>query len=111
MKDVYYEDVNIGDDLPALEKTITKEQILDYADASGDYHPIHVNDEFAEKAGLGGIVAHGFLTFTFIMQLMTDWLPDPMDLKKIGAGFVGMVKSGDNLIRKGKVRINMSEME
>lgn len=104
MKEICFEDVNVGDELPALKKTITKEQILDYADASGDYNPIHVDEESANKAGLGGIIAHGLLSFAFLTQLMTDWLPDPMNLKKIGVRFVSMVKPGDILIIKGKIK-------
>ncbi len=104
LKEIYYEDVNVGDEIPALKKTITSEQILDYADASGDYNPIHVDEEFGKKAGLGGIIAHGLLSFAFITQLMTDWLPDPMNLKKIWARFVNMVRPGEEFTIKGKVK-------
>ena len=104
MKGIYFEDVNVGDDLPALTKTITREQILDYADASGDYNPIHVDEESANKAGLGGIIAHGLLSFAFLTQLMTDWLADPMDLKKIGVRFATMVRPGDKLTIKGTIK-------
>lgn len=104
MKEIFFEDVNRGDELPSLKKTVTKEQILDYADASGDYNPIHVDEESAHKAGLGGIIAHGLLSFAFLTQLMTDWLQDPMDLKKIGVRFVDMVRPGDELTIKGRVK-------
>ena len=103
MKEIYYEDVDVGYDLPVLEKTITREQILEYADAGGDYNPIHVNEEYGRKAGLGGVIAHGLLSFAFATQLMTDWLPDPMNLRKINVRFIGMVKPGDTLTIKGKV--------
>ena len=104
MKELYYEDINVGDEIPALRKKITAEQILNYADASGDYNPIHVDEEFGKKAGLGGIIAHGLLSFAFITQLMTDWLPDPMNLKKIWARFVNMVRPGEEFIIKGWVK-------
>lgn len=104
LKEIYFEDVNIGDEIPFLIKTITKEQILDYADASGDYNPIHVDEESAKKAGLGGIIAHGLLSFAFVTQLITDWLPDPMNLKKIGVRFSSMVRPGDKLTIKGKLK-------
>lgn len=104
LKEIYYEDINVGDEIPALQKTITREQIFDYADASGDYNPIHVDEESGKKAGLGGIIAHGLLSFAFITQLMTDWLPDPMNLKKIWARFVNMVRPGEEFTIHGWVR-------
>jgi acyl dehydratase len=104
MNGIYYEDINPGDELPIVEKTITRNQILDYADASGDYNPIHVDEASGKKAGLGGIIAHGLLSLAFMTQLMTDWLADPMDLKKIKVRFVSMVKPGDELRIKGKIK-------
>jgi len=104
LKEVYYEDVKVGDELPALKKTITKEQILNYADACGDYNPIHVDEESAKKAGLGGIIAHGLLGFASVIQLITDWLRDPMDLKKIVVRFTSMVRPGDVLSIKGTIK-------
>ena len=41
--------------------TFTREQIADYAEASGDQNPIHLDDDFARSVGLPGVIAHGML--------------------------------------------------
>ena len=41
--------------------TFTKEHIADYAEASGDHNPIHLDDQFARTVGLPGVIAHGLL--------------------------------------------------
>jgi len=41
--------------------TFTKAQIADYAAASGDHNPIHLDDEFAKSVGLPGVIAHGLI--------------------------------------------------
>jgi len=100
---VHYEDVNVGDEIPPLEKTITKEQLIEYADASLDYNPIHVVDDFAKKAGLGGVIGHGLLSLAFLAQMLTDWIEKPTDLKKLSVRFVGMTRPGDKITSKGKI--------
>jgi acyl dehydratase len=103
-KKVYFDDVKEGDEIPSLVKgPITKEQIANYADSSGDYNPIHVNEEFGKKAGLGGVIGHGLLSYGFLGQMMTDWLPKPTDLKKLGVRFSSIVKPGDTITNKGKI--------
>ena len=60
---VYFEDVKVGDELPPLVKgPIEQIQLTRYAGASGDFNPIHQDDEFARAAGMGGVFAHGMLS-------------------------------------------------
>lgn len=101
---VYYEDVAEGDEIKLLEKgPIEHGQITEYADASGDRNPIHMDNDAAKKAGLkNGVIAHGMLSMAFLGQLMTDWIGDG-DLKKLGVNFRGMVKPGDVLTCDGKI--------
>ena len=71
---IYFEDVQVGDDLPALVKgPIQQIQLTRYAGASGDFNPIHQDDEFARAAGMGGVFAHGMLSMGFVAQALTDW--------------------------------------
>src|SRR5262245_33853087 len=66
---VYAEDVNVGDELPPLVKgPIQQIQLTRYAGASGDFNPIHQDDEFAKAAGMGGVFAHGMLSMGFVAQ-------------------------------------------
>jgi acyl dehydratase len=48
--------------------TISKEQLRAYAEASGDFNPIHLDEEVAKKVGLPGIIAHGMLIAGFMSE-------------------------------------------
>ena len=65
--------------LPMVERIITQERLVRYAEASGDYNPLHLEPEFAAGTQFGAIIAHGMLTLAFISQMLTlafgrDWL-------------------------------------
>ena len=71
---IYFEDVKVGDELPALVKgPLERIQLTRYAGASGDFNPIHQDDEFAKAAGMGGVFAHGMLSMGFVAQAVSDW--------------------------------------
>lgn len=53
-------------------KNITQEKINLYAEASGDFNPIHINESFAAQTPLGGTIAHGMLILAYISELMTQ---------------------------------------
>lgn len=65
--------------LPTVQRTITQDQIERYARASGDYNPIHLDEDFAATSQFGGRIAHGMLIAASISEMMTaafetDWL-------------------------------------
>ena len=62
--------MEIGDKLPELVKHITQEGIRRYANATGDFNPIHVDAEFAKGTPFKGTIAHGFYAFAFLSELM-----------------------------------------
>ena len=100
---VYAEDVNVGDTLPELVKgPIQQIQLTRYAGASGDFNPIHQDDEFAKAAGMGGVFGHGMLTMGFVAQCVTDWA-GAGTVKKIGVRFQGLVRLKDMITCKGRV--------
>jgi acyl dehydratase len=69
------EDVNIGDDIPALStKPITHLQLVCYAGASGDFNPLHTDPKVGEMIGTGGIIAHGMLIMGFVGQMVSDYV-------------------------------------
>jgi 3-hydroxybutyryl-CoA dehydratase len=59
-----------GDKLPELTKHITQKHIELYAEASKDFNPIHIDPEYAKKTALGGTIAHGMLSLSYISELM-----------------------------------------
>jgi acyl dehydratase len=98
-----FDSIRTGQTLPALAKQVTVEQIQQYAEASGDRNPIHVDETFARAAGLPGVIAHGMLTMAFANQMVTDWLGDRSLLKKLQGRFAGMVLPGDEVSCTGTV--------
>ena len=60
-----------GDTLPAIEKSVTQEQVESYAKAAGDFNPIHLDQEFAANTDFGGRIAHGMMIIAFISEMMT----------------------------------------
>src|SRR3989304_2582977 len=60
-----------GIDLPSLTKLVTQDKITLYAEASQDFNPVHINEEFARKNGLDGTIAHGMLILAYVSEMMT----------------------------------------
>ena len=106
---VYVEDVDVGQTLPDLVKgPIQQIQLTRYAGASGDFNPIHQDDEFARAAGMGGVFGHGMLTMGFVAQCVTDWAGAGA-VKKIGVRFAGLVRLKDVITCKGRVLAKSSK--
>jgi acyl dehydratase len=100
---VYFDDLEVGDELPALVKgPIAQIQLTRYAGASGDFNPIHQDDEFAKAAGMGGVFAHGMLSMGFVGQLVTDWA-GPGAVRKLGVRFMAIVRLKDIVTCRGRV--------
>ncbi len=106
---LYFEDVQVGDELPALVKgPIRQIQLTRYAGASGDFNPIHQDDEFAKAAGMGGVFAHGMLSMGFVAQAVTDWA-GAGTVRKIGVRFTALVRLKDTVTCKGRVLAKSSK--
>ena len=106
---VYAEDVTVGDELPPLVKgPIQQIQLTRYAGASGDFNPIHQDDEFARAAGMGGVFAHGMLSMGFVGQAITDWA-GPAAIRKFGVRFAAIVRLKDTVTCRGRVLAKSSK--
>jgi acyl dehydratase len=103
MAQVNYEDINEGSDLPALVKNPTTMQLVKYAGASGDFYQIHYDKDFAMANGLPGVIVHGWLTLSFLGQMVTDWLGEEGKLIKLNGSYRGMNKVHEDIICNGKV--------
>lgn len=89
------DDLQVADRLPSLAKEpVTKKQLVRYAGASGDFNPIHTDDEASRKAGLKGVIAQGPLVMGFMGQAITTWFPKKY-LKRFKVRFIGMTFPGD----------------
>ncbi len=98
-----FENINAGDEMPALTKeAVTEIQLAKYAGASGDFNPLHYMDAFGKAAGQGGVIAHGMLIMGFVGQAITDWIPN-RKLKKFNVRFVSVTRPGETITVSGKV--------
>ncbi|MBI4294930.1 MAG: dehydratase [Chloroflexi bacterium] len=102
-KQLYYEDVQAGTELPPLRKHPTPRQLVMWAGASGDYYEIHYDKDFASNNGLTGIIVHGRLKVSFLMQMLTDWIGVDGALYKFNVQHRGMDYPGEDLLCKGRV--------
>jgi acyl dehydratase len=66
-----------GTAVGSLTVRLTRQQLVRYAGASGDFNPIHYSDHFATALGLPGVIAHGMLTMGTALRVVTDWVGDP----------------------------------
>lgn len=102
-KEIYFEDIKVGDVLPVLVKDpVTHTQLVKYSGASGDFNPLHTDPEVGKAVGIGGMIAHGMLIMGFVGQAITNWIPKKY-LKSFGVRFAGMTRPGDVVTVTGKV--------
>jgi acyl dehydratase len=100
---VYFDDVKVGDEIPPLVKgPIRQIQLTRYAGASGDFNPIHQDDEFAREAGMGGVFAHGMLSMGLVGQVVTDWAGAGA-VRKLYVRFAALVRLKDIVTCRGRV--------
>ena len=67
-------DLTVGDIVAERTSSLTRDSLVRYAGASGDFNPIHYRDDVAESVGLPGVLAHGMLTMGLAVQPVVDWL-------------------------------------
>lgn len=67
----------IGDVVAERTFSLSRDSLVRYAGASGDFNPIHYRDDSAQSVGLPGVLAHGMLTMGFAIQPVVDWIGDP----------------------------------
>ena len=93
-----------GTDLPSVIKKVTQQDISLYAEASGDYNPIHIDEAFAASTPLGGTIAHGMLILAYASEMMTKafgrlWLEGG----KLSIRFKAAARPGDTITASGRI--------
>ncbi|MGV9649046.1 MaoC family dehydratase [Streptomyces sp. NPDC003554] len=84
---IAYDAVEVGTALPAQSFPVTRATLVRYAGASGDFNPIHWNEEFAKEVGLPDVIAHGMFTMAEAIRVVTDWVGDPGAVVECGVRF------------------------
>jgi len=100
---LYFESVQLGDELPALAKSpIERVQLVRYAGASGDFNPVHVDETYARASGMPSVVAPGMLIMGYLGQLLTDWARGGQ-LRSYSVKFIKLCWPNDVVVCKGRV--------
>jgi len=91
-----------GEPIVTVAQQVDKDQTYRYKEASGDFNPIHVDENFAKMAGLPGIIVHGLCTMAFVSKVMIDNLcgGDPLKLKRLRVRFTRPVLPGQVITTK-----------
>lgn len=79
--------VAVGDVVAERTVHLTRESLVRYAGASGDFNPIHYRDDVAERVGLPGVLAHGMLTMGLAVETVVPWLGDAGRIVDYGVRF------------------------
>ena len=114
--------LEVGQEIGSRTFELTRDSLVRYAGASGDFNPIHYRDDFAQSVGLPGVLAHGMLTMGVAVQVAADWVGDAGKIVDYGVRFTKPVlvdavegatvvvtgKIGEIDAEAGQVRIDLS---
>ena len=104
-----FDELAVGDVVAEREFPLTRESLVRYAGASGDFNPIHYRDDVAASVGLPGVLAHGMLTMGFAVQPVVDWAGDPGRIADYQVRFTRPVvvdpTDGATVLGKAQVRV------
>lgn len=100
---LYFETVRAGDEIPALAKApVDRVQLARFAGATGDFNPLHVDEQHARGLGMPSVYAPSTLGMSFLGQLITDWARGAQ-IRKFNAKFSKLIWPGDTIVCKGRV--------
>ena len=107
MRGMYWEQWEVGAEFESPARTVTEADIVAFAGLSGDYNPLHVNEEYCKTTIFGTRIAHGPLVYAitagllFQLHLYDDTLIAFLGFENLK--FTGPVKAGDTIHAKIKV--------
>ncbi|MCP9491511.1 MAG: hypothetical protein MSC31_16800 [Solirubrobacteraceae bacterium MAG38_C4-C5] len=93
-----------GQELPELKVTPDRFLTVRYAGASGDFNPIHIDEEFAKQVGLPGRILHGLWSMAQVARAQTEAAGGPHTLRRLSVQFRGMGVPEQELIVTSTVR-------
>ena len=103
MSKISFDTVKVGDTLPALQlPPVDRTMLALFAGASGDHNAIHIDIDYARKAGMPDVFAHGMLSMAYLGRLLTNWVPQHA-LRQFGVRFVAISQVGDRITCRGTV--------
>jgi acyl dehydratase len=100
---VAFDDVKVGEELPERSNVIDRAQLVQYAGASGDFNPIHWDEEFAKRVGLPGVISHGMFTMALVARMVGEWAGDPSAVQRISVQFRKEVRPEERVVARGRI--------
>jgi acyl dehydratase len=97
-------ELHAGEQIPEVRITPDKFLTVRYAGASGDFNPIHIDEEFAKAVGLPGRILHGLWTMAQVARAQTEAAGGPEHLKRLAVQFRGMGVPEQEVLVSGTVR-------
>ena len=98
-----FDTVAVGDELPPLEcPPVNRTLLALFGGASGDHNAIHLDLDFARKAGMPDVFAQGMLGMAWAGRLLTRWIPQAR-LRRFDARFQGITHLGNGIRCTGRV--------
>ncbi|BDB23771.1 MaoC family dehydratase [Cupriavidus sp. P-10] len=103
MSKLSFDQVKVGDTLPPLTlEPVNRTTLALFAGASNDHNAIHIDTDYARKAGMPDVFAHGMLSMAYLGRLLTQWV-DQRQLRQFGVRFVGITHLGHRITCSGRV--------
>ncbi len=102
MADLYFEDVNEGDEGPSISHELTRTDLVMYAGASGDFNPMHTDEVKAKDAGLPSVFGHGMFSAGLLATAITNFVGIGA-LKRYKVRFAKQTWPGETFITSVKV--------
>jgi acyl dehydratase len=105
--------LEVGQEVGNVEILFTRDSLVRYAGASGDFNPIHYRDDIAKSVGLDGVLAHGMLTMGAAVQVVVDWIGDPGRIIDYGVRFTKpvFVHANDGAVLKVTAKVGEIDLE
>jgi acyl dehydratase len=100
---IRFEDVEVGEELPSRSNRIDRAQLVKYAGASGDFNPLHWDEEFARSVGFPSVIAHGMFNMALVARVVGDWTGDVGVIRNLRVQFRKEVLPDETLVAKGRV--------
>jgi acyl dehydratase len=98
-----FDAISVGDTLPPLTLApVNRTTLALFAGASGDHNAVHIDTDYARKAGMPDVFAHGMLSMAYLGQLLTRWV-DQRQLRQFSVRFVGITHLGHQVTCSGRV--------
>jgi acyl dehydratase len=100
---ISWDRIDVGTAIPSLKlPPVSRTTLALFAGASGDHNPIHIDIDFARKAGMSDVFAHGMLGMAWLGRLLTNWVSQSQ-LRRFDVRFQGLTQVGDVLTCEGRI--------